>query len=122
MGGYQKLTNILLGSDFMFNEELGSRLRGEGYSVQTFNNKNELEEGLDNDVQLVIIDLEKKDLGGVNTLINITKRNIPVLALTQHRSTELAKSALENGAKKVIFNSQASKNIEEHVKELLGNK
>ncbi|MCE7734100.1 MAG: response regulator [Candidatus Heimdallarchaeota archaeon] len=115
------MTSILLGSDFMFNEELGSRLRGAGYSVQAFNNLHELEERMDNDVQLVIIDLEKKDLGGINTIQIIVKKHIPVLALTQHRSTDLAKSALENGAQKVIFNSQASKNIERYVKEILEN-
>lgn len=122
MGGFQKVTNILLGSDFMFNEELGSRLRGAGYLVQTFNSKHELEKRMANDVQLVIIDLENKDLGGITTLQVIANKNIPVLALTQHRSTDLAKSALENGAQKVIFNSQASKNIEKHVKEMLENK
>ena len=85
MGGFQKVTNILLGSDFMFNEELGSRLRGAGYSVQTFNNKHELEKRIVNDIQLVIIDLEKKDLGGITTLQVITNNNIPYLALKQQR-------------------------------------
>ena len=118
--GVEKLMNkLLLGSDFMFNEELGSRLRSLGLVVHVFNNQIELIAKLDDDYGLVIIDLEKKDLGGLESLKHIVKSGIPVLALTQHRSTELAKNAIEFGAKKVIFNSQASKNIEKYVSEII---
>jgi len=115
------VTNILLGSDFMFNEELGSRLLGIGYSVQTFNNRDELESKLVNDISLVIIDLERKDLGGLESLQFIIENKIPAIALTQHRSTNLGEAALEIGARKVIFNSQAANDIESYVSEILKN-
>lgn len=113
------MKKLLLGSDFMFNEELGSRLRGAGYTVQIFNEKSQLNLKLKSVFDLVIIDLEMEGLGGLKSLQQIIDTNIPVLALTQHRSTELATEALELGAKKVIFNSQASKNIEKYVSDIL---
>ena len=119
MGVKKIMTKLLLGSDFMFNEELGSRLRGLGLGVHIFSNRIELLEKLNDDYHLVIIDLEKENLGGLESLKQIIKTDIPVLALTQHRSTELAKNAIEIGARKVIFNSQASKNIEKYVSEIL---
>ncbi|MHA2100416.1 MAG: response regulator [Candidatus Kariarchaeaceae archaeon] len=113
--------NILLGSDFMFNEELGSRLKGVGHLVETFSNKADLFQKLSKHFDLVIIDLEKEELGGLDSLNFAIQKKYTVLALTQHRSTDLAKTALELGAKKVIFNSQASKSIETYVDELLDN-
>ena len=113
------MNKLLLGSDFMFNEELGSRLRGSGNIVHIFSNRLELISKLNDGYDLVIIDLEKENLGGLDSLKQIMKIGTPVLALTQHRSTELAKNAIEIGAKKVIFNSQASKNIEKYVSEVL---
>ncbi len=113
------MTKLLLGSDFMFNEELGSRLRGAGYTVHIFNDQSELNFKLENGYDLVIVDLEKVELGGLKSLEQIISTKTLVLALTQHRSTDLANAALKLGAKKVIFNSQASKNIEKYVSEIL---
>ena len=113
------MKKLLLGSDFMFNEELGSRLRGSGYLVDIFSNQIELQSKLDDNYDLVIIDLENNNLGGLESLIQIVKNGTTVLALTQHKSTELANNAIALGANKVIFNSQASKNIEKYVSEIL---
>ena len=119
MGSEEIVKKILLGSDFMFNEELGSRLRGIGHTVHTFNNLGDLNLKLETGYDLVIVDLEKKELGGLESLKQIINSKTPVLVLTQHRSTELANAALDLGAQKVIFNSQASKNIETYVSDIL---
>ena len=113
------MNKLLLGSDFMFNEELGSRLRGSGNIVHIFTNQMELISKLNDGYDLVILDLEKENLGGLQSLKKIVDTGVSVLVLTQHRSTDLGKNAIELGARKVIFNSQASKNIEKYVSEIL---
>jgi len=113
---------ILLGTHFMFTEELGSRLRGEGFTVHPFDNVDDLRQRLDREnynVELVILDLQHEPAGGLSSLKLIKSRGIPVLAISEHKKTDVMQEARELGTDRVIINSQASKNIEKYVHELL---
>jgi len=114
---------ILLGCEFLFNEELGSRLRGEGHIVHPYDNVDDLITRLNNKrfpAQLVIHDLTHDPVGGVDTIKLVVEKNIPILAIGPHKDTQLLDKARAANATKVIVNSQASKSIETIVKELLG--
>ena len=104
----------------MFREELGSRLRGVGYTVHPYDDPEDLERRLDHTtVDLVILDLQHHEAGGIETLRHLISRDIPVIAIGEHKKTGALDEARKAGATKVIINSQASKSIEKYVEEIL---
>ena len=106
----------------MFTEELGSRLRGIGYTVHPYDNPGDLAERLSRanyPVELVIIDLQHTSSGGLAAIAKVKEQHIPVLALGEHKKTEMLQAARDAGADRVIINSQASDNIERYVSQLL---
>ena len=115
---------ILLGSDFLFNEELGSRLRGTGYNVYTFSNSQELINRLNSEtikVILVILDLNIPDFNIEELAPMLKTRHIPIIAIGAHKDTASLKMAKALNVDLVIVNSQASNSIETYVKSVLSN-
>ncbi len=113
---------ILLGTHFLFKEELGSRLRGLGHIVYPFDNEEDLDLKLKSEeikVKLIIFDLQHKPIGGLTTLEKIRNLSIPILALGEHKQVDTLNKAKEYGVSKVIRNSQASKDIEGYVSAIL---
>lgn len=113
---------ILLGTHFMFKEELGSRLRGVNYIVHPFNNREDLNQRLQSEKyppKLVIVDLQHEPAGGLSTIEKVVEQKIPVLAIGEHKKKDILEQAKDAGAEIVITNSQASKSIEKYVKQIL---
>lgn len=113
---------ILLGTHFMFREELGSRLRGIGYIVHPYDDLVDLRRRLDSEEfrpVLIIVDLQYEASGGLETVRFLKEHGKKVLAIGEHKSAQILQQARDLDADKVIINSQASKNIEQYVAELL---
>lgn len=113
---------ILLGTEFMFKEELGSRLRGVGYTVHPYDNLTDLQRRLTNEkynAQLVIIDLSHSESGGFEAVKIIKDHDIPIIAIGSHKLTDTLQQARDLAVDKVIVNSQASKQIEKYVQDIL---
>jgi len=114
---------ILLGTDFLFTEELGSRLRGMNYLVHPFDSPEDFESRLDSEKfppKLVIIDIQRKETGGVNSIKKAIAKGIKVIAIGAHKDETSLAMATEAGASLVLANSQASRSIEKYVEEILG--
>ncbi|MHA2250192.1 MAG: hypothetical protein ACXAD7_07510 [Candidatus Kariarchaeaceae archaeon] len=115
---------ILLGTHFLFKEELGSRLRGLGHLVHSFDSVEDLGQRMKSEqfqVKLIIFDLQYHPIGGLPTLEKISNSSTPVLAIGEHKQADILKKAREFGVTKVIRNSQASKDIEGYVTAILEN-
>ncbi|MHA2030274.1 MAG: response regulator [Candidatus Kariarchaeaceae archaeon] len=113
---------ILLGTHFLFREELGSRLRSQGYTVHPYDNTEDLDRRLglpDYQVKLAIVDLQHQNSGGIQSVEQIIQQGIPVLVIGEHKKVDILNEARNLGAKKVITNSQASKKIEMYVEDIL---
>ena len=113
---------ILLGTDFLFTEELGSRLRGINYIVHPFDSPEDLELKLESESfppKLMIIDIQRKETGGVDSIKKAIEKGIKVIAIGAHKDEASLSSATEAGASLVLANSQASRSIENFVEQVL---
>lgn len=113
---------ILLGTDFLFTEELGSRLRGINYIVHPFDSPEDLEVRLESEKfppKLVIIDIQRKETGGIESIKKAIAKGIKVIAIGAHKDETSLSSATKAGASLVLANSQVSRSIEKYVEEVL---
>ncbi len=104
-------------------EVLADRLEASGFDVRAVPNARDCYTAVDEDApDLILLDIQMPDIGGMETLVELKKDHpeVPVLMISASSAPEVAREAIQGGAEGFVLNPFEPEELMQSINEVLG--